>query len=63
MNGSEENLFRLRVSLYWGQSYTVKSAFFLDVACLMITVMMMMRKKMTSGRVDRGSKDYSCSEA
>ena len=60
MNGYDTDLFMLRVSLYWGQSYTVESAFFLDVGCLMITVMM---KKMTSGRVDRGSKDYSCSEA
>ena len=63
MNGYDENLFVLRVSLYWDQSYTVESAFCLDVGGLMITVMMMMRKKMTSGRVDRGSKDYSCSEA
>ena len=61
MNGYEENLFRLRVWLYWGQSYNVESAFSLDVGGKMITVMMM--KKMTSGRVDRGSKDYSCSEA
>ena len=43
MNGYEENLFRLRVSLYWGQSYTVESAFFLYVGCLMITVMTYMQ--------------------
>ena len=62
MNGYGENLFMLRVSMYWDQSYTVESAFSLDVGGLMITAMMMM-KKMTSGRVDWGSKDYSCSEA
>ena len=31
MNGYDENLFVLRVSLYRDQSYTVESAFCLDV--------------------------------
>ena len=31
MNGYGENLFMLRVSMYWDQSYTVESAFCLDV--------------------------------